>query len=519
MKILKKVLKITGIVMLVLILAIVAVAYSNLRDSHKDYTLDLNIRSAGDAPIRTGFAAITITPEIPDRWHDNDGNAKYEPKKGDTYDDLNGNGKFDAYWIAGFGQKRAANGVHDDLWARTMIIDDGKTRLAVVSVDLMGLSHSMLLDIRRMLPEQAGISYLTVSSTHNHEAPDMMGPWGDSYLKSGVNKEWREYVKRRVVQSVMEAVDNMRPSVLQFSQNLTDGMVTLTDTREPYVYDPGLRMMQALDVENGHTLGTLIQWGNHPETLWGSNLMITSDFPHYVRETVEKGVYDGDRLVEQGVGGVAVYINGAIGGLMTTHPSTGVKDPFRDTVYFKPSFDKARAQGDTIGMIVLRTMRDQPVEVREAGISLRAKTFLLPLANNVFRLGAILGVIDSGMSGWMKKRTEGAVWSIGPASFLNMPGEMYPEILNGGIDALPGRDFEIDPVETPPLRELMSGDFRFAFGLANDEIGYIIPKSQWDVKAPFVYRDRPYYGEGNSMGPETAPIVYKELAQLIDELK
>jgi hypothetical protein len=400
-----------------------------------------------------------------------------------------------------------------------MVLDDRQTRMAVVSCDLMGMSHSIVLDIRRMLPEEAGITYLTVATTHVHEAPDMMGLWGDSYLKSGVNKKWREYVKQRVVQSVMEAVANMRPAVLQFTQNLTDGMVTLTDTREPHVYDPGLRMMQAIDAKDGHTLGTLIQWSNHPETLWGSNLEITSDFPHYVREAVENGVYNGDSLVEQGVGGVAVYVNGAIGGLMTTHSSFGVKDPFRDTVYVKPSFDKARAQGDTIGMIILRTMRDRPVTVKKGGISLRAKTFILPIGNKLFRLGALLGVLDSKMTGWMKKRTEGAVWSIGPATFLQIPGELYPEILNGGIDALPGRDFNIPPVETPPLRELMSGDFRFAIGLANDEIGYIIPKSQWDKKAPFVYRDKPYYGEDNSMGPETAPIIYRELANMIEELK
>ena len=518
MKVLKKVLKITGIVILVVILATVIFAFSNAaHDRHKGYSLDLNIRSAGDAPIRTGFAAVTLTPEIPDRWHDNDNNAKYEPKKGDTYDDLNGNGKFDAYWISGFGNKRAANGVHDDLWARTMIIDDGKTRLAVVSVDLMGMFHPVVLDIRKMLPEKAGITYLTISSTHTHEGPDMMGTWGDSYFKTGVNKQWREYVKQRIVQSVVEAVDNMRPTILQFTQNLTDGMVTLKDTREPYVFDHGLRMMQAIDAEDGHTLGTLIQWANHPETLWGSNLLITSDFPHYVREAVEKGVYNGDILVEEGVGGVAVYANGAIGGLMTTHSSLGVKDPFRDTVYVKPSFDKARAQGDTLGMIILRTMRNQPVVVKEGGISLRAKTFQVPLSNKLFRLAGVIGLMDA--SGWKNKRSEGAVWSIGPASFLNMPGEMYPEILNGGVVALPGRDFEIDPVETPPLRELMSGEFRFAFGLANDEIGYIIPKSQWDVKAPFVYRDKPYYGEENSMGPETAPAVYRELAKMIEELK
>jgi hypothetical protein len=53
-------------------------------------------------------------------------------------------------------------------------------------------------------------------------------------------------------------------------------------------------------------------------------------------------------------------------------------------------------------------------------------------------------------------------------------------------------------------------------GLANDEIGYIIPKRQWDEKPPFCYgRQRAQYGEVNSVGPETAPIVcevFKRLA-------
>ena len=179
MKILIKILKITGIVVLVLIIGIVVfVRNSKLFDKHAGYKLDLTIRSSGDAPIRTGFAALTITPEIPDRWHDNDNNAKYEPDKGDTYDDLNGNGKFDAYWLAGFARSRAANGINDDIWARTMIIDDGKTRLALVSVDVIGITNTMLVDIRGMLPERSGISYLTISSTHTHEAPDMTGPWG-----------------------------------------------------------------------------------------------------------------------------------------------------------------------------------------------------------------------------------------------------------------------------------------------------------------------------------------------------
>lgn len=120
----------------------------------------------------------------------------------------------------------------------------------------------------------------------------------------------------------------------------------------------------------------------------------------------------------------------------------------------------------------------------------------------------------------MQKRTEAAAWSIGLASFLTFPGELYPEILNGGVEAFPGRDLEIAPLEVLSLRELMPGIFRFGIGLANDEVRYIIPKSQWDVNKPYIYRDKPYYGEENSLGTETAPLLllYKELCLLLKEL-
>jgi hypothetical protein len=65
----------------------------------------------------------------------------------------------------------------------------------------------------------------------------------------------------------------------------------------------------------------------------------------------------------------------------------------------------------------------------------------------------------------------------------------------------------------------MKGKYKFVFGLANDEIGYIVPKSQWDEKKPFTYkRDGAPYGEVNSLGPETAPALHQHLKELLNEL-
>jgi hypothetical protein len=137
------------------------------------------------------------------------------------------------------------------------------------------------------------------------------------------------------------------------------------------------------------------------------------------------------------------------------------------------------------------------------------------MANNLYLLGGFLGVLDRGYAGWRRLKSEVALLTVGEASMACVPGELYPEIANGGVDQPEGRDFPVDPVEVPPLRKLMPGRVKFVFGLANDEIGYLLPKTQWDEEPPFTYgAKRRLYGEINSCGPEAGPTVYRALAEM-----
>jgi len=511
--------KVIGLFLLSVVLILVIIAGKNMKDRNPGYQADIKILSGKTAALKAGFSAVTITPEVPDRWNDSDANSKYEPGKGDTFTDGNGNGIFDQVWIAGFGNSRAANGIHDDLWARTIVIDDGTTRLAIVVLDAIGFMNNNVIDTRSMIPQETGIDYTMIVSTHVHEGPDLLGLWGKSPFKSGTDQDYVEFVKSRIVESVLSAVSNLRPATLEISEDMTGAEHLVTDTRKPDVYDSGLRIIKAVDKVSGKTMGSLVSWADHPETLWGKNLLITSDFPHYVREGIENGIWSGDSLVMQGTGGIVLYINGAIGGLMTTHPSLGVKNPFTGIEYNEPSFEKAEAQGTQIAILALKAMENPVEKIDSAGISLVARTVTLPIQNKLFRLGTMLGVFDRGTSGWMKMRSELTVFRIGPASFATFPGEVYPEIINGGIEAPGGNDFALSPEEVPCVRDMMPGKYKFIFGLANDEIGYIIPKSQWDVKAPFTYgRNDSPYGEENSLGPETAGILHRNLRAMLEEL-
>lgn len=516
----KRFFKILGLIFLLLIAGIVIWMFTNMSDRHSGYKADMRIINDSSAPLKAGFAAVTITPEVPDRWTDANDDAEYNLKDGDTFTDGNGNGKFDPVWIAGFSNRRPANGVHDDTWARTMIVDDGKTRLAIVILDAIGFMNDDIVDIRKMIPAETGITYTIIASTHTHEGPDLLGLWSGTPFKDGFNKEYMKFVKGQVVKSVVEAAKNIRPVKLEISQDLEGAIPLVKDTRKPEVFDSGLRLIKAIDKENGEVLGSLVAWGDHPETLWSKNLLVSSDFPHYVREGVEKGVFNGDSLMKAGIGGVCVYSNGAVGGLMTTHPSLPVKDPFTGKEFNEPTFEKTEAQGKQLSLLALNAMENPAETIDSAGISLVVRTVPMKIDNTMFKLGSMLGIMKRGTIGWMKMRSELAVIKFGPISLATVPGEIYPEILNGGIEAPEGNDFGIQPLEIPPIREMMPGKYKFVIGLANDEIGYIIPKSHWDVVAPYTYgRDNSPYGEENSLGPETAGVIHKNLQEMLGELK
>ncbi len=90
-------------------------------------------------------------------------------------------------WLAGFGHNRKATGVNDPIMARAVVLAGGKEKIALVSVDLVGLFHPNVERARKRL---SGFRYVLVSSTHNHEGPDTLGLWGPSPLQPGVDRAY-----------------------------------------------------------------------------------------------------------------------------------------------------------------------------------------------------------------------------------------------------------------------------------------------------------------------------------------
>ncbi|HVY70304.1 MAG TPA: hypothetical protein VHH73_10280, partial [Verrucomicrobiae bacterium] len=393
----------TGALLLILVLAVLGRAWYAYRDRNPGYSVALTIDGAKarsePRPLRAGFARVKINPDLSDPKH--------------------------PVWMAGFSSHRAATAIHDDLWAVAGVIDDGHTRLGIVALDSIGFFHDDVINVRRRLDPAWKLDYTIICSTHNHSTPDLMGLWGPDPFHSGVDPVYLEQVRAAAAKALGDAVGTLQPARLALHEITTppDGLVK--DTRKPIVFDSDLRVMHFTSVAEGKTLGTLVGWGNHPETPWSGNTELTADFPGYLRDALERGITRNGQTKIAGLGGIPIFVNGAVGGLMTTHPTVTVTDPYQVLEYSTPSHDKARAVGENLAKRVLeRIAGTNAVAVTNTPISVRAKTLNLPLDNNGFLLAPLLGVLDRGQPHWKQMRTEVALVTIGEATIACIPGEI-----------------------------------------------------------------------------------------------
>ena len=479
----------------------------------------LTMPFASSAGLKAGFSERDITPEVPDTWVDVDDNAQFDPEV-DTWVDGNGNDKFDPVWMAGFQNNRPAQGVELPLKAIAMVLDDGKHRIGIVAADTIGLMRSFAQDLRANVPDELALNYVMVHATHNHEGPDTQGLWGEGALSSGINDDYMRFLRDEMISALAEAVTALEPATLHMAEFPNPPQTPVRDARKPIVVDDAVRVLALRSLE-GALLGTVVNFGIHVELAWDRNLLLTSDVAGYLRDGISGGItYDG-AIKKPGIGGTTLWLTGNIGGLMTSAPGEWVEDPFSGERITDAGHGKARAFGYGLASAVIDQWNEQLfTEETNPSIEIVSREVEFGITNWMLALATITGVVDSSPSfhlsrPFIRYTSEVAWLKLGQATITGIPGELYPEIAVGGIENPHGADYALDPVEVPPLREAMSGEVNLMVNLANDAIGYIIPKSEWDNEAPWIYgATEETYGEIVSLGEETGPTLHRQLLNL-----
>ncbi|MBS1812744.1 MAG: neutral/alkaline non-lysosomal ceramidase N-terminal domain-containing protein [Acidobacteria bacterium] len=511
--------------------------------------------SAPKKELKAGFAAIAITPF--GQNSDWDGTVTDSGVWGEKFTDTNKNGywdrgepfedddsnsqidasakdKYDGIYLAGFGTNRLATGKHDDLWARTMVLNYGSTRIAIVAVDLIGYysdgSYYGIKEVKKLLDPKLGIQEVLVAATHNHEGPDSIGVYGDNFMKDGKYPKYLRFVDRMIAKSIATAAQGLQPA--KFKIGTTDptqspsiaGMQVRNGGRPPKFFDEEMRVMQFINRQTNKTIGTFINWNTHPESMEDKNREITSDFIHAARE-----------MVEQKFGGTAVYVSGPIGaveivGDSNTKNTDRIKFDGQDFALkpnsTRPVFthERTAAIGRDIGKAAIEALAKAEWS-KSTALAMKKADLRVPMDNQGYLLLLKLGVLDTAMapdeSGQPQSRTTIYAIDLGDAQIVTTPGELFPEIYYG-LDKYRRNDCPSAdtgaPIE-PGIRGAMTKKYRFMLGLCPDEFGYIVPAHDFrrepiDLKNPQIKKSPDvckaqgvpdHYHETNSASSVMAP--------------
>jgi len=379
-------------------------------------------------------------------------------------------------YLAGFAAQRTCTGVLDPLYARTLFISDGETPLIIVALDLIGLSGCVVDKLRDCLTGKFQDSLLIVS-THNHQGPDTLGLWGKSLggwlpYQTGVSVDYMNFLVDRIVACVEQALDAAQPARLHVAKGVFDSQARWIHNERDNLVDRDLRVIQFDDLQ-GRSIATLMQHACHPETLWKANRKMSADFCGECCGYVEKQI-----------GGVGLYVNGALGAMLTAAIDRDSRVETRQTFMV----DLGRALGRAAVRLVRRARQRPPAdpEVNVAACEVR----MPPQANYFYALMQSLGVV-AGQEDNGEIVSQVSFYRVGPASITCLPGEPAPAV---GLEIL----------------KRVPGNPKLLFGLANDELGYLVPPE-------FFHDDKYAYESSLSPGPLAAAriaLAIEKLARL-----
>lgn len=375
-------------------------------------------------------------------------------------------------YLAGFANNRRATSVNDDLWVRALALHDVERTLVLVAVDVIGIFHNHVQDIIAAVQQAANHAtplHIIISASHTHHGPDTMGLWGPDDKTSGIDPVYLQSLKATIVDCILTAVRERHAALIKTAMVQVAGWVK--NTRDPAIVDDMLTLLQCVALD-GTILATVCNYPCHPEVLWNGNQAITSDYVHYMRESLW-----------QQTGAPALFMPGALGGMLT--PDVPAQ-----------TFAYAQQMGEALAMAAHTTL--SACTAVPCTLSVVTRPIAAKLTNPLYKLAFWYQVLPDLRDRHGNIHTEVSLLNIGGLWLAAVPGELFPKL----------------GLQLKAAMHAAGATHTGVIGLANDELGYILPLED------FIYPWNPFkpgahYEETNSIGKAITTAVMQTLRELI----
>jgi hypothetical protein len=263
--------------------------------------------------------------------------------------------------LIGYGKRETVSaGVHDDLFARAMVLDDGQTILALCSIEICYLRPHEVQAIRKQVSELCGLApeNIFISTTHSHSAP---APHEE--------KAWGIPFAETVAKTIVEAYHNRQAAKIGIGAGMLIGY-NINRRWLDRPADPALGIIR-VDTIKGEPLAILGNYACHAVVMGYDNLLISGDWPGYASRSLE-GKF-GDNFValftQGGAGDVNPLTETVRQRLAAGHPVQTIGEL---TTYY--------------GQELINTVDDWNIEDRAGGTFIECETIARAYVDEVLRI-------------------------------------------------------------------------------------------------------------------------------------
>lgn len=378
----------------------------------------------------------------------------------------------------GMGVPMPAKEKKGELTARAVVFQNGDVTVAVVGLDLLGFP-SALGDRARARVTRVPAANILIGSTHTHSAPDCYA-FPDGKGGHTGDLAYMDLVTVKTAEAINEAIDRLQPATIKVATGEAKGKIAY-NYYAPDLYDKRMSVIQAIGAD-GKAVATVVNYAIHPEVLGNEIGVLSPDLIGPLCETIEAEA-----------GGVALFMNGAQGGMVTADNRDLDKPTDSQRAYWSDarSWDECLRIGKLMASEALRLLKDAPAQ-DDAGLYCGSVDVEFPVESDTM-WAVITGSplkYPHGDSRTIKARVN--LVNLGDAQILTIPGE-----------ALPNIGFY--------LKRKMNGRHNLLFGLTNEAFGYILTKVDFKSFPRYDYVSR------TSLGEMTGEILIEKSIELINE--
>ncbi len=372
----------------------------------------------------------------------------------------------------GVGAPKPATEKKGELYVRAMVLQKGEIKVAIVSIDNLGWPAA-LGDRSRALVSEIPPQNIIIGATHTHSAPDAYA-FPDAMGNHGADMDYLEWCIEEIAGAIKDALQNIQPAYLKIAVGEAKGKIAY-NYYAPDLYDPRCGVIQAIGSkgkDKNRPLVTLVNYAIHPEVIGSKRGILSPDLVGPLNEQVEYKT-----------GGMALFMNGAQGGMVTADNRIGNGEEAND-------WKECQRIGSLLATEALRIVKDAPLQ-KDPDLYCQSKKVKFPVESAMMRFILENSPLAMGSSDGQSVDTTISLLNIGPAQILTIPGEALPNI---GYY----------------VKRQMHTEHPFLFGLTNDAFGYILTKEDFNSFRRYEYVSR------TSLGEMTGAIFEAEAIDLIE---